>query len=349
MLLLASGAPAAAAQSDAPERLRAGLVLGAGAPAPPSGITAAGWLVADLDTGEILAAKDASATFAPASTLKVLTALALLPKVPPQTVVVPTQSQVDVEGSKVGLLRDVPYPAEELYAALLMVSGNDAANALAGAAGGPEAAAALMNAEARRLGAVDTRAVNPHGLDAEGQVSSPYDLALIAREAMRQPDIARWVATRRGTITAGAGQPRLELVNHNKLLTNYDGALGVKNGYTSRAQASFVGAAERDGRRLVVTLMRAQPRVWAEAAVLLDWGFAALAAGAEPVAVLSAPPAAEPAQDQRGAAPPASAAARDGAGPSLPAVPVRPVAGVLLLVVAVAVVRPAPRPVAAAV
>jgi len=289
------------------ERMPAGLVLGDGAPSAPTGITAAGWLVADLDTGEVLAAQDAHSTFAPASTLKLLTALALLPVVPPDRVVVPTQAEVEVEGSKVGLLRDVPYPAEELYSALLMVSGNDAAAALAGAAGGQEAAAALMNAEAQRLGAVDTRAVNPHGLDAEGQVSSPYDLAVIAREALKRPDIARWVATRRGTITAGPGQPRFDMVNHNKLLGAYDGALGVKNGYTRAAMASFVGAAERDGRRLVVTLMRAQPRVWAEAGVLLDWGFAALAAGAEPVGVLPPPPGPEQPGDAGDAGPAAAA------------------------------------------
>lgn len=284
-------APAAGQAGDPPRRLPAGVVVDASAPPLPAELTAAAWTVADLDTGEVLAARDAHARYAPASTLKVLTAYALLPEVPAQQVVVPQQSDVDVDGSKVGLLPDVAYPAEELYASLLMVSGNDSANALGSAAGGPVEAAATMNRAARDLGAVDTVAVNQHGLDAEGQVSSPYDLAVIARAALEVPDVARWVATRRSSMSGRPGEPRFETANHNRLLGGYDGALGVKNGYTSQARASFIGAAERDGRRLVVTLMRAEPQVWVEAGRLLDWGFAAQAAGVAPVGVL--PPAPE--------------------------------------------------------
>lgn len=351
---LASAGPAAAAEeAEPPQRLPGGVVVDAGAPALPTQLTAAAWLVADLDTGEVLAAKDAHVKHAPASTLKVLTALALLPEVPPDTVVTPTQAEVEVEGSKVGLLRGVPYPAEELYASLLMVSGNDAANALAGAAGGQAAAAALMNSTARALGAVDTLAVTPHGLDADGQSSTPYDLAVLARAALDQPDIARWVATRKGTVSAGPGVPRFEIYNKNKLLGAYDGALGVKNGYTNAARASFVGAAERDGRRLVVTLMRAEPRVWAEAATLLDWGFAAAAAGVEPAGALPAEPQEAPAQEEAGVGGTTTVDlvpsgggeddVRAADGPGLPTVSARPVAGALLVGAAFLAVRPSRR------
>jgi serine-type D-Ala-D-Ala carboxypeptidase (penicillin-binding protein 5/6) len=333
--------------ASATDRLSSGLALGAGAPAAPAGITAASWVVADLDTGEVLAAQDAHQQLAPASTLKVLTALSLLPVVPPDSTVSPTQAEIDVEGSKVGLLRSVGYPAEELYASLLMVSGNDSANALAGAAGGQEAAAALMNAEATRLGALDTRAVNPHGLDAQGQVSTAYDLAVLGRAALDEPDIARWVTTRRGTMSAGPDAPRFEIYNKNKLLGAYEGALGVKNGYTSAAQASFIGAAERDGHRLVVSLMRAQPKVWAEAGILLDWGFAALEADAEPVGELPEVP--EPDDDEAASAsehdeaddaPRAVPASASGGVPPLPG---RQLAGALLVAAAVVVVRPGRR------
>lgn len=252
-----------------------GIIVAPTAPEPPADLTAASWLVADLDTGQVLAAKDPHGQFAPASTLKTLTALTLMPRLDPGDLIVPTREDVAVDGSKVGLVEDIGYPAEELFEALLMVSGNDAANALATAAGGQEAAAELMNATARELQALDTTAVNPSGLDATGQLSSAYDLALIARAAMADTDFARYVATRRSSIGAPPGKPRIEIYNHNKLLANYDGALGVKNGYTNAARASFIGAAERNGRRLVVTLMRADPRVWAEAGRLLDWGFAA--------------------------------------------------------------------------
>lgn len=260
-----------------------GVVAPAGVPAPPGDLSAAGWLVADVDTGQVLAARDAHGRYAPASTLKVLTALALLPEVPPERVITPQRADVDVEGSKVGLLADSPYPAEQLYAALLMVSGNDAANALASAAGGPQTTSRLMNDEAERLGALDTRAVNPHGLDAEGQVSSPHDLAVLGRAALAEPRIADWVTTQRASMDTAPSEPPFDISNKNKLLYHYDGALGIKNGYTSRARASFIGAAERDGRRLVVSLMRADPKVWEEAGRLLDWGFAASAAGAMPV------------------------------------------------------------------
>lgn len=343
VLGVVAAAGPATAQDAVPQRLAPGLVVGAGAPALPTDLTATAWLVADLDTGEVLAAQDAHAALAPASTLKVLTALALLPEVPPQQLVVPQQAQIDVEGSKVGLLRDVPYPAEELYASLLMVSGNDAANVLGAAAGGQAVAAARMNATAARLGAVDTLAVNQHGLDAEGQVSTPYDLAVIARAALEDADIARWATTRRSTVAAGPAAPRFEIYNKNKLLGSYEGALGLKNGYTAAAKASFIGAAERDGHRLVVSLMRAEPQVMAEAARLLDWAFAATAAQTEPVGSLPTEPAEGSADapedgEQRALSP---AAARS--GPDLGALPGPELAGVLLAAAAVVVVRPTRR------
>jgi serine-type D-Ala-D-Ala carboxypeptidase (penicillin-binding protein 5/6) len=340
----ASAQDAGAVRSpDQPARLPAGTSTGAGAPAAPEGLTAQAWVVADLETGQVLAAQEPHVALAPASTQKVLTALSLLPEVPPATLVVPTQEQIDVEGSKVGLLRNVLYPAEELYQALLMVSGNDAANALAGAVGGQEAAARRMNAEAARLGAVDTTAVNPHGLDAPGQVSTAYDLAVIARAALDQPEIARWVSMRSSTVSAGPDQPRFEIYNKNKLLGHYDGALGVKNGYTSQAMASFIGAAERDGRRLVVTVLRAQPKVWAEAELLLDWGFAALAADAAPVGQLPDVPEPEPEPEPEPVARSAAATVPAAASEGVPPLPGRQLAGALLVIAAAVVVRPGRR------
>ena len=342
-LLLALPA-AARAQADEPvggPRLAGLDVVTDGPPLPP--VTAASYVVADLDSGEVLAAKDPHGRFAPASTLKTLTALALLPRLDPASTVVPQREDVDVDGSKVGLVTELAYPVEDLFAALLMSSGNDAAGALATAAGGQDAAADLMNAEAERLQARDTRAVNTSGLDAEGQVSSAYDLALIARAAMAREDFRTLVATRRAFVPAPGGTT-IEIGNHNRLLATYDGALGIKNGYTDAARASFVGAARRDGRTLVVTLMRGEPVVWREAGALLDWGFAAAAGGAEPVGQLVDPvtddaPAAEAVQ----AAPPAddaqtvpvAAQEPDAAGPPLTLL----AGGVLVLLLALVVLR----------
>ncbi len=285
-LVAAAGPAAAGTDTDGPvggDRLGTSDVVvdDENAPKLPEGLTAASWVVADLESGKVLAAKDPHGRFAPASTLKTLTAVTLIPLLEPTRKVVPTFDDVNVEGSKVGLVERVGYPVSELFSALMMVSGNDAANVLATAAGGQDVTAALMNDKARSLGALDTRAVNPHGLDAEGQVSSAYDLALIARAGMADPAFAAYASAKRGSVSA-PGSARIEMYTKNKLLKNYQGALGIKNGYTSRARASFVGAAERDGRRLVVTLMKADPRVWAEAGKLLDWGFAA-AGDVEPV------------------------------------------------------------------
>ena len=336
-LVLTWATPAVATGAiGGPELDATGVVVAPTSPDLPD-VAATSWLVADLDTAEVLAAKDPHGRYAPASTLKMLTAVTLLPVLDGNRTIVPTFDDVKVEGSKVGLVERVSYPAHELFAALLMVSGNDAANALATAAGGQEATAALMNDKARDLGALDTRAVNPHGLDADGQVSSAYDLALIARAGLADADFARYVSTRRSSVSAPPGSPRIEIFNKNKLLGDYEGALGVKNGFTSAARASFVGAAERDGRRLVVTLMKAEPKIFDEAEKLLDWGFAARAA--LPVGIL-VPASGGPAEAVAGVG--AAAAAPVDEGASLPVM----LAGMGLAAAAVFVVRhrPAPAP-----
>lgn len=245
-----------------------------GIPAPPANISAGGWLLADLDTGAVLAAHDAHGRYAPASTLKTLTALALIPRLPPKRVVTASPADVAVDGSKVGLVPGQRYRIDQLFTALLVVSSNDAANTLAAAAGGAGRTIALMNAQAAALQAGDTTVRTVSGLDAAGQVSSAYDLALIGRAAMRLGPFRRYVAVRRSYIPAPGGR-RIEIDTHNKLLRNYPGAIGIKNGYTVAAGATFIGAATRGGRTLEVTLLHANPLVWHEAAALLDWGFAA--------------------------------------------------------------------------
>jgi D-alanyl-D-alanine carboxypeptidase (penicillin-binding protein 5/6) len=285
---LAGVCPAAADDRPVPGP---GVSVAAGAPPLPAGLSAVSFLVADLDNGDILAAKDAHHPLLPASTLKVLTALALLPTVPKYSTVTPTFDDVNIEGSRVGIIENHHYPAYQLFRAMLMVSGNDAANALATAAGGQAATAQLMNEEARRIGAVNTHAVNPSGLDALAQKTTAYDLALIGRAAMQIPDFRIYVSTKRSTINGKDGHP-LRVSSHNKVLWNYDGAIGIKNGYTVKAGATFVAAATRGGRTLIVTVLHAQARVWPEIAHLLDWGFAAERAGATPLGQL--PDAPEP-------------------------------------------------------
>lgn len=266
-----------------PRLATAGLVVPAGAPTPPE-LTARSWLVADLDRGTVLGACGPHEYGLPASTQKLLLAAALLPVLDPRQVVEVTAEDLDIPSgsSAVGLLVGGRYTVETLWLGLLLNSGNDAANALARIGGGPEGVAGgvrRMNDLARRLGAYQTHAVTPSGLDGPGQFTSAYDLALIARPLFEREDFLRYVATERARIPPQPPEDPdgFEIQNQNGLLLNYPGAIGGKTGFTQLARHSFVGAAERDGRRLVVTLLgaEAQPlRGWQQAAALLDWGFA---------------------------------------------------------------------------
>jgi D-alanyl-D-alanine carboxypeptidase (penicillin-binding protein 5/6) len=256
-----------------------GLVLPRGVPRLPADLTAHGWVLADLDTGEVLAARDPHARWQPASCQKILTALTLLPLLSDRRkLVVGTDDDVRVDGTRVGIVPRGHYSVDLLFQSLLMVSGNDAANALARAAGGVPRTIAWMNDEARTLQAFDTRAATPSGLDGPGQLTSAYDLALITRAAMRRPDFRRYVTQLRGRVPAQSTKYHaFDIANGNKLLYNYPGAIGVKNGFTDLARHTFVGAAQRGGRRLVVTFLRAEQRpvpVYMQASRLLDWGFA---------------------------------------------------------------------------
>lgn len=329
---LALGAPSAIAE-DRPVP-GPGTTVAAGAPPLPAGLTGVSFVVADLDTGAILAAKDAHHPLLPASTLKVLTGLTLIPRVPKYSTVTPTFDDVNIEGSKVGIIENTTYPAYQLFRAMLMVSGNDAANALASAAGGQAATAQLMNDEARRIGALDTHAVNPSGLDAPAQKSTAYDLTLIARAAMQLPDFRAYVSTKRSTINGKDGHP-LRISSHDKLLYNYDGAIGIKNGYTVRAGATFVGAATRNGHTLIVTVMKAQARVWPEVAHLMDWGFAAQNAGATSLGQLAEAPGAPVAALAGGPATVRAAAAHTRKPAGQPVLPLGLAAGTVALAAAV--------------
>jgi len=254
-----------------------GVVVAPGAPALPQGLTAPGWLVADLGTGTVLAASDPHGRYYPASTLKTLTLLTLVHRLPTDQVVTATTDDENVEGTRVGLVHGGQYPVGLLFQALILGSGNDVANALARANGGTDATVAEMNAVARGLGAYDTVAGTPSGLDVAGQTSSPYDLALIFRALLADPATAAVLATPRITIPPEAGKPGFEVDNEDPLLRSYAGDLGGKNGFTDAARHTFVTAAQRGGRRIVVTLMGVdrQPGVteYDQAAHLLDWGF----------------------------------------------------------------------------
>jgi D-alanyl-D-alanine carboxypeptidase (penicillin-binding protein 5/6) len=261
----------------------AGLAVPPGAGRPPA-VSARSWLVADLDSGAVLGACGAHEYGTPASVQKLLLAAAVMPRLDPNQVVRVTKADLAFEpgSSAVGLLLGGRYTIGTLWLGLLLNSGNDAANVLARLGGGTAGAAggvAAMNAEARRLGAYQTHAVTPSGLDGPGQFTSVYDLALITRACFAIPLFRRYVATERVKIPPQPPKDKrgFQIQNQNDLLSRYEGALGGKTGYTELARHTYVGVAGRGGRRLVVALLGAEAvprRGWQQGATLLDWGFA---------------------------------------------------------------------------
>ncbi len=271
-----------------------GLILPAGAPAPPAGISSMSWLIADAGSGDVLATKDPHARNRPASTLKLFTALLAADQLPTDRVVVGTQADADQDGSRVGIGPGGRYTVRQLLTGLFLVSGNDAAHALAGQLGGVTATVEQMNELAARLGALDTRAATPSGLDGPGMSASAYDLALAFRQVLSRPLLVELMGTKQANFPGYGKRPGFVVSNDNKLLSTYPGALGGKTGFTDDARHTQLDAAQRGGRRLIVVLMRGEQRpvsMSEQAARLLNYGFA-LAPG-HPVGQLvdEAPPA----------------------------------------------------------
>jgi D-alanyl-D-alanine carboxypeptidase (penicillin-binding protein 5/6) len=303
--------------------------------------------VADLGTGQVLAARDPHGRYYPASTLKTLTLLTLAHRLPATGVVTATDADERVEGTRVGLVTGGRYPVPVLFRALILGSGNDVAGALARANGGTAVTVAEMNETARGLGAYDTVAGTPSGLDVAGQTSSPYDLALIFRALLADPTTAAVLRTPRIHMPAAAGRHGFEVDNEDPLLGGYPGDLGGKNGFTDAARHTFVTAAQRGGRRLVVSIMRSERRPvteYEQAARLLDWGFrvppgtAGVGRLVEPADLVStaprsSPAAPSPAPPSRAAAPVRPEDAGSGAG-SQPSWPMAGLAGLAAAVVA---------------
>ncbi len=238
------------------------------------------WIVADMDTGQVLAGRDMYAVHPPASTIKTLLALTALDELPDlDATVVADNADTLVECNCAGIKPGRTYTARQLLDAVLLVSGNDAANTLADMLGGFDVAVDKMNAKAAAVGATNTHATTPSGLDGPGGSgwTTPHDLAAIFRAAMANPVFAQITAQPVAMFPTDSGDK--PLVNQDELLVRYPGAIGGKTGFTDAARKTFVGAADRDGRRLVIAMMyglihEGGPTYWDQAAALLDWGFA---------------------------------------------------------------------------
>lgn len=226
------------------------------------------------ETGRFLYSKNASVRMPMASTTKIMTALVAAECISLDEVVTIPYEAEGVEGSSAYLKCGDEVTAEELLYALLLRSANDAAVAIAyHTAGSVEAFADMMNERAEALGLCDTHFTNPHGLDDKEHYTTAHDLALIAAEAMKN-DLIREICS---TYKRGFVRDDLPIlyVNHNKLLRGYDGAIGVKTGYTKKSGRCLVGAAERDELRFITVTLDA-PDDWNDHKTLFDLGFATL-------------------------------------------------------------------------
>jgi D-alanyl-D-alanine carboxypeptidase (penicillin-binding protein 5/6) len=237
-------------------------------------VPASAWVIANADTGQVLAAKDPHGEFGPASTLKVLTAITLIPLLNPNAMVVTSKLAASQQPNIAGLIVGRAYQVSDLFRALLMISANDAAVALTEATGSFAKGMALINGEARHLQAYDVDAKLPNGLPAAGQVVSAYDEALIARQALANPAFMRYDEMLSGTFELRPHHWEA-LINQNYLLTKFKGGIGGKIGWTVSSEATYIGLARRNGVTLIVTVLHCTPlQEITSAERLLNWGFA---------------------------------------------------------------------------
>lgn len=265
MTALAMAGPAVVAPTASAEPS----VTPPGAVAIPDG-PAQAWLLADLDSGRVLASHDPYGQHAPASTIKPLLAMVVLDNLRPDNFARANKSHTEVECSCVGLKPGQAYTTRQLLEALLMVSGNDAANMLADMLGGQQVAVAAMNRKAAAVGAKSTRAASPSGLDGPGweSITTPHDLAVIYRAALTYPLIAAIFQER------SAQFPGKTITAQNELLSRYPGTIAGKTGFTNLAHHTFAAAAQRGNRRLIVVEMHGDGDLYGQAIGLFDWGFA---------------------------------------------------------------------------
>ncbi len=238
-------------------------------------ISAKAYLLMDAATGKVLAAKNETERLPIASTTKIMTALLALeqPNVKERFCV--DADAIRVEGSSMGLLPGDEVSLYDLAGGMLSASGNDAANAAAVRIGGDLSSfAQMMNDRAVSLSMEDTHFVTPSGLHDDGHYSTAKDLALLAREALQNPMFRSLCSQSHVTLYYGNPPYYRTLMNHNRLLSSYEGCIGVKTGYTKTAGRCLVSAAERDGVTLICVTLSA-PNDWEDHKALLDRGFRA--------------------------------------------------------------------------
>ena len=239
-------------------------------------ITAAGAILMDAKTGQVLFEKNANKQLAPASTTKIMTAIIAIEsnRLDEKTTI--SQNAASVTGSTMHLQEGQLISLRELVTGLMMRSGNDAAVAIAEfLSGSVDKFVVQMNKKARTIGAIHTKFQNPHGLPIPDHYSTAYDLAWIARYAMNNATFAEIVSTRNTNIDwedSSGNEHAQSLKNTNKLLWMLDEADGIKTGTTNEAGPCLVSSATKDNQRLIAVTLNDKNR-WEDSQTLLNWGF----------------------------------------------------------------------------
>lgn len=243
-------------------------------PEPPQ-LVGEAYILMDVKTGQVLYEKDARKRMDPASTTKIMTAIVALEQGSMEDIIAVGAKPPMTEGSNINLRQGERLTLEQMLYGLLLNSGNDAASAIAESIEGDVPAfIKLMNQKAEEIGAEDTHYVNPHGLTDDNHKTTAYDLALIGRYAiLNLPKFREIVSTKYKKIPQSDYLNR-QLENTNHLLWSYEGADGIKTGYTSAAGRTLVASATRDGWQLLAVVMKSGwDDIWTDAASLLDYGF----------------------------------------------------------------------------
>lgn len=235
-------------------------------------ISASAAVLMDQQTGRVLWAKNPDWQRPMASLTKIMTAILVLERDDPKELVVISREAARTPGSSMYLRSGTTYRVQDLLYGLMLLSGNDAAVALAEHNSGSLADfVAFMNKKAAQLGALHTKFSNPHGLPDEGHYSTAYDMALLARYALSIPEFAHLVASPQAMIFDPIDAVLHPIYNKNRLLWEFDGANGVKTGYTTAAGRCLAASATRQGRQVVAVILDA-PRLWEDADALLTYG-----------------------------------------------------------------------------
>lgn len=238
-----------------------------------AGLSAKAAILIDAQTGTVIAEKNEKQRLPMASTTKIMSALLLLESGDLDTQFKVDNNAIMVEGSSMGLCEDDIVTKRALCYGMLLPSGNDAANQTAVMlAGSTEKFAEMMNDRAKKIGLEDTNFVTPSGLHDENHYSTAYDMAMLTREALKNEDFREICGTKRAKLKFGNPPYERWLVNTNKLLTMYDGCIGVKTGFTDEAGRCLVSAAEKNGVTLICVTLNASDD-WNDHKKMYDYGF----------------------------------------------------------------------------